>query len=145
MTSKDAMESGEAEPLPVDPRWPGLDGGAAVSQFSPTRMRALASELEEYIGAMKGPAYWEGYTTGSKEGLQGDSLLTEAELGAWPAASALVQTVGASDGENGGRALGIVYDLFATRLEEVVKAIRLSADEYGGAEHANDGGNSTKA
>ncbi|MFJ2030181.1 hypothetical protein [Streptosporangium sp. NPDC087985] len=145
MTRKDALEAGEAEPLPVDPRWPGLDGGAAVSEFDPVKMRTLAGELEEYIGAMKGPAYSEGYTTGSKEGLQGDSLLTEAEIGAWPAASALVQTVGASDGENGGRALGVVYNLFVTRLEEVIKAIRANADEYSRAAHANNGGNSTKA
>ncbi|WP_326825239.1 hypothetical protein [Streptosporangium sp. NBC_01756] len=145
MTSKDAMESGGAEPLPIDPRWPGLDGGAPVSEFDPAKMRTLAGELEEYIGSMKGPAYSEGYTTGSKEGLQGDRLLTEAELGAWPAASALVQTVGSSSGENGGRALGIVYNLFITRLEEVVKAIHANADEYGKAAHANNGGNSTKA
>ncbi|WP_433244230.1 hypothetical protein ACQPYK_41275 [Streptosporangium sp. CA-135522] len=145
MTSRDAMYGGE-KALNPDPNWPGLDGGAAVSEFDTDRMRKLAGELESYIAGMKGPAYSEGYTTGSTESFKPQSMLTEQQLGAWQAASAFAKTVGSSSSEeHGARALGHVYELFVTRLEEVIRAIHANAGEYDGANQANTGGNGKKA
>ncbi|MFI6800255.1 hypothetical protein [Streptosporangium canum] len=145
MTSRDAMYGGE-KALNPDPNWPGLDGGVPVSEFDADRMRKLAGELESYMPGMRGPAYSEGYTTGSTEGFKPEAMLTEQQLGTWQAASAFAKTVGASSSdEQGGRALGHVYDLFVSRLEDVIRAIRVNAGEYDGANDANTGGNGTKA
>ncbi|MFF0307932.1 hypothetical protein ACFYSC_10900 [Streptosporangium sp. NPDC004379] len=138
MTSKDAMDGGNDRALWVDPNWPGLDGSPGA-EFSASKMRAIASDLEEYARMLKGPAYSEGYTTGTVQGVSENGELTSKEIGSWSAAQAFAHTVGKSSGDEGAQALWKVYGLLAQRLDEAIKAIRANADEYDGARHANGG------
>ncbi|GGQ02638.1 hypothetical protein [Streptosporangium pseudovulgare] len=138
MTSKDAIDGAGDRALWVDPNWPGLDGSPGA-EFSASKMRAIATELEEYAGMLKGPAYSEGYTTGTVESVGESAGLTAKEIGSWSAAQAFAHTVGQSSGDEGAQALWKVYGLFAQRLDEAVKAIRANADEYDGARQANGG------
>ncbi|MEU0484763.1 hypothetical protein ABZ260_36985 [Streptosporangium sp. NPDC006013] len=118
------------------PGWPGLDGEAAL-EYDTTLMRKVADELERHLGPLKGEAHAEGYTTGSLKSVQVNGGLTERELGAWPAASAFTRSVGMVPDpggivslEQGNAALRYVYQLFVTRYEEAIQAIRANADEY---------------
>lgn len=132
--------------LEGDSKWPGLDGGEQATEFDFHKMRKIADDLEEYFASMTGAAFAEGYTTGSVASIQNSSMLSVKEIGSWPAASVFADAVGsgsltryvAAPGSQG-NPLVEVYGLFVTRYQEVIKAIRDSADAYERAEHANGG------
>ncbi len=126
------------------PEWPSLDDVAQVTEFDTYQMRKIANELEEYVAGLTGPAFSEGYTTGSLKSVDTSANLTEEQLGAWPAAQAFARTVGSAPGGSSsqdGRAavLGRVYGEFIAQYHEIIAAIRASAKEYDGANHAGGG------
>ncbi|MEV4381450.1 hypothetical protein [Streptosporangium sp. NPDC049644] len=130
------------------PGWPGLDGKTEL-EYDTALMRKVAEELELHLGPLKGAAHDEGYTTGSLKSVQVNGGLTERELGSWPQASAFARSVGmvpdpggVASLEQGNAALRYVYQLFVTRYEEAIKAIRANADEYDRADpDRGDGAN----
>ncbi|MEV8633400.1 hypothetical protein AB0395_17235 [Streptosporangium sp. NPDC051023] len=126
--------------------WPSLDDVAHVAEFDTDQMRNIANELEEYVASLSGPAFSEGYTTGSLESVGTSANLTEAELGKWSTAQTFTRTVGSTgNAALDGRAavLGRVYGEFVAQYHEVIAAIRASAKEYDAAEHASGGGDDT--
>ncbi|MEV0591865.1 hypothetical protein [Nonomuraea cavernae] len=124
MTQKDAIEGGE-DPLVLDPKWPGLDGGEPV-QYSVSQMRAVAREL----AAVKGLDKQAGQ-------LQSDTQLSEAQVGQWNDAQAFTKTIGEN---SAGTKFLQAYTDFINAYDRVVMAIEANADVYAGTNIKNEGG-----
>ncbi|MFC7648202.1 hypothetical protein ACFQX6_52865 [Streptosporangium lutulentum] len=99
-------------------------------------MRAVATDLELYLGSMTGGANAEGYTTGSINSIRENCNLTEAQLGRWDAASALTQSVGSPGGK---KQFEEAYGEFIAAYEAAIRAIREHAKVLDETERANEG------
>ncbi|MEV6860995.1 hypothetical protein AB0M44_08315 [Streptosporangium subroseum] len=133
MTSRDALRAGEA--IPLDSQWPGLKGDPTPKQFKSSALRAVATDLELYLGPMTGAANSEGYTTGSINSIRENCNLTEAQLGQWDTASAFTQSAGA----NCGKTFEEAYGEFIAAYEAVIRVIRENAKVLDGTEDDNEG------
>ncbi|MFF4773022.1 hypothetical protein [Microtetraspora fusca] len=134
MTHKDAMgDDGGA--LPLDPKWPGLDGDVPL-YYNVATIRTIAGELKEYLGGTEGAAFAEGYTTGSVKSIEQSGLekIGSGQLGEWTDAKLLAGTAA-----RGGKALLDAYRRFAEVYETVVLVMEAHADEYAKTNHANEG------
>ncbi|MER7207252.1 hypothetical protein [Streptosporangium sp. NPDC000239] len=122
--------------------WPSLDDVANITEFDTFQMRKVAQELEEYAAGFAGPAFFEGYTTGSAASVETSGNLSGQEVGEWPAARTFGQTVAGGASTDGRIAvLAQVYAEFVAQYAQVIKTIRDSAKEYDGANTANGAGN----
>ncbi|GGO83023.1 hypothetical protein [Nonomuraea cavernae] len=124
MAPKEATKDG-GNPLVLDPKWPGLDGGEPV-EYSVTRMRAIARDLasaknlDQHLGR-----------------LGSDTQLSPAEVGQWDDAQAFSKSVG----ETSAAAKFLqAYTDFANAYDQLVAAIEANADAYANTNSMNEGG-----
>ncbi|MER7501184.1 hypothetical protein AB0L05_14840 [Nonomuraea pusilla] len=111
------------------PAWPGLDDSDADLYYDVSDMRTVAEKLLVQLGTMQGPGGNRNGITGTVETLTRYFSLGEEHIGRWPEAAALTRSVGTGPDDRG-RLLGELYTEFVERFEDVIEAIRTSADEY---------------
>ncbi|WP_067172441.1 hypothetical protein [Microtetraspora niveoalba] len=135
MTQKDAVDGDGGGTLPLDPKWPGLDGDVPL-HYNVATIRTIAGELKEYLAGVEGEAFDEGYTTGSLKSIEqsGVEKIGAEQIGEWADARALASTA-----TRGGRAFLDAYRRFAEAYKSVVLAMEAHADEYAKTNRANEG------
>ncbi|MFF3664258.1 hypothetical protein [Microtetraspora malaysiensis] len=138
MTQKDAMGGDSDGQLPLDPKWPGLDGDVPV-QYNVATIRTIAGELKEYLAGVEAAAFDEGYTTGSVKSVEQSGLekIGAGQLGEWADAKVLADTAA-----KGGRALLDAYQRWAEVYKTVMLVMEAQADEYAKTNRANEGNGS---
>ncbi|MEV0967301.1 hypothetical protein [Microtetraspora glauca] len=133
MTQKDAVDGGGGDTFQVDPKWPGLDGDVPL-KYSVSDIRKVAEDLRAYLAGTEGPAYAEGYTTGSLSSVEGNCRINAAQIGTWTDARALADTVGP-----GGEKFTDAYRRFHEAYVAVIEAMEVSASVYEKTNPPNEG------
>ncbi|MGP3932349.1 hypothetical protein [Nonomuraea sp. KM88] len=119
--------------------WPGLDDTDDELYYNVSKMRAVADDLEGALAATQGPGGTREGVTGSVESLTRYFSLDESHIGSWPAASAFAASVSSIIPDTStygpyfmGRGYGLasLYEAYVECCQEVVQAIRESADVY---------------
>ncbi|QYC38719.1 hypothetical protein Nocox_05460 [Nonomuraea coxensis DSM 45129] len=131
MTQKDAMEGGPDPLAPDKSLFEGDDGDAREN--SPQAIRNIAKELRTAYEAMLGKG---GRPNGNINQLGTDNELGAAQIGQWPDALALADTVGS---HNAGVKFAEVYQKFIDAYKNVIEAVELSAENLDRARRGNEG------
>ncbi|TDC02131.1 hypothetical protein E1267_30100 [Nonomuraea longispora] len=119
--------------------WPGLDDTDDELYYNVGKMRAVADDLEVALAPTQGAGGTREGVTGSVESLNGYFSLDESHIGRWPAASAFAASVSTLIPDRStygpyymgsGHGLAQLYQAYVECCQEVVQAIRESADVY---------------